>query len=70
LHFGDGSPVFARDPGNYKPASFGFCAQRGGSQPKLRCDNTEALRRVVVDDDLSKQRAHGAAYNSHFSVFV
>jgi hypothetical protein len=65
---GDGSPVFASDPRNYKPASFGFCAQRGASQPKLGRDNTESLRRVVVDDDAGKPRAQGTVYRSHFSA--
>jgi hypothetical protein len=51
LNFGNGCPVFPRDPGNYKPAAFGFCAQRGGGQPELRGDNAEAQRLIVVDHE-------------------
>jgi hypothetical protein len=61
LHFGDGSPVFARDPRNYKAASFGFCAQRGRSQAELRGYDAETLRRVIIYDDARKRRVHGAA---------
>jgi hypothetical protein len=52
LNFGDGCPVLACHPGNYKPAALGFGAQRGGRQSKLRGDRGEAQRLVVVDGDL------------------
>jgi hypothetical protein len=57
LNFGDGSPVFARHSGNYKPAAFGFGAQRSGRQSKLSGDYGEALRLVVVDHE-TQRRAH------------
>jgi hypothetical protein len=52
LNFGDGCPVLACHSGNYKPASLGFGAQRGGRQPKLSGDHGEALRLVVINGDL------------------
>jgi hypothetical protein len=63
-NFCDGCPVFARHSGNYKPASFGFCAQRCCLQPELRGDHAKALRRVVIDGDARKWRVilHSAAY--------
>jgi hypothetical protein len=51
LNFGDGCPVFARHSRNYKPASFGFCAQRRSGQPELGGGDAEAQRLVIVDDD-------------------
>jgi hypothetical protein len=51
LNFGDGCPVFACHPGNYKPASFGFCAQRGGRQPELGGDHGETHGRIVIDGE-------------------
>jgi hypothetical protein len=62
LNFGDGCPVFACDPRNYKPAAFGFCAQCGGGQPELSGDHAEALRLVVIDCKDGAGRVHGAAH--------
>jgi hypothetical protein len=56
LNFGDGCPVLARDSGNYKPASLGFGAQRGGRQSELSGDHGEALRLVVIHNE-SRLRA-------------
>jgi hypothetical protein len=60
-HFGDRRPVFARYPGNYKPASFGFCAQRGGRETELRSDDSEPLWGVIVDNKAGL-RVHGATH--------
>jgi hypothetical protein len=52
-------------PGNYKPASLCFCAQRGGSQAELSGDHGEPLRRVIVYSDANRGGRvilHGAPY--------
>jgi hypothetical protein len=53
LNFGDGCPVFACHSGNYKPASFGFGAQRSDGQAKLGGDHAEAQERIIVDHDMA-----------------
>jgi len=49
LNFGDGCPVFACHPRNYKSAAFGFGAQRRSGESELSGDDAEAQRLVVID---------------------